>query len=102
MSFDAALHDPIILEIWPDGSTSFELYEDDGVTRAALPPQSAYARIPISVAAPDGYVAGTGKPGNVTISIGASVGSFTGQLTSRSWRLQVTPKCPLMTSDDLR
>lgn len=34
--FDAAPNDEIVLEIWPDGISSFELYEDDGTSRAAL------------------------------------------------------------------
>ena len=34
--FDEFPHDPMSLELWPHGNTSFTLYEDDGT----LPPQS--------------------------------------------------------------
>ena len=92
--FDAAPHDPIILELWPDGNTSFQLYEDDGVTREALPPTNAYFTTPISVSAPQGYL-GHGKAGNVTVAIGPATGKgFKGQLHERGWRLNVRTKRP--------
>jgi hypothetical protein len=31
--FDEKPHDPISLELWPQGESDFTLYEDDGVTR---------------------------------------------------------------------
>ena len=93
--FNAAPADPMYLELWPAGNTSFSLYEDDGVTRAALPPTSAFARTAISVAAPLNYLAGGGGgSGNVTISIGGAVGTFEGQLESRGWWLNVRCKSP--------
>jgi hypothetical protein len=91
--FDAAPHDPMVLELWPDGATQFELYEDDGITREALSPTAAYATTPISVVAPAGYQGG-GATGNVTIRVGGAAGHFKGQLGSRGWRLNVRSRSP--------
>ena len=93
--FNEAPADPMYLELWPAGASAFSLYEDDGVTRAALPPTSAFARTPISVAAPAAYMAGgAAGEGNVTITVGAAQGSFAGQLASRGWWLNVRCRSP--------
>jgi hypothetical protein len=88
--FDAAPHDPITLELWPQGSTSFDLYEDDGITREAIE-GDAYAKTSIHVDAPPQYLSGKGKGarGNVTVTVGAAQGTFTGQLAERGWWLHV-------------
>jgi len=93
--FDAAPHDEIILELWPEGSTAFTLYEDDGVTRAALPPSSQYATTPISVAAPPGYLRGArSAAANVTIAVGGALGQYDGMPDARRWTLNVRCKTP--------
>jgi hypothetical protein len=89
--FNAAPWDPMFLELWPSGNSSFELYEDDGITRAALPPTNAFGRTLISVAAPATYL-NSSTSGNVTITVGAVQGTFDGQLSSRGWWLDVRCK----------
>lgn len=86
--FDEKPHDPIFLELWPSGASAFSLYEDDGVTRAALPPTNSFARTAIAVDAPTNYL-NSSTAGNVTVTVGAAVGSFDGQLASRGWFLNV-------------
>ena len=81
--------DPMYLELWPAGNTSFELYEDDGLTRAALPPTSAFGRTAINVTAPPAYLNSSAAAGNVTITVGAVAGTYTGQLAARGWWLNV-------------
>ena len=86
--FNASAWDPMTLELWPAGNSSFVLYEDDGVTRAALPPTSAYGKTAITVTAPANYL-NSSTAGNVTIAVGGVQGSFAGQLTSRGWWMNV-------------
>lgn len=94
-SFDAAPADPMYLELWPAGSTSFTLYEDDGITRDALPPTSAFAKTRISVDAPATYLNGS-SAANVTIAVAGAVGTYKGQLAARGWWLNVrTRHAPL-------
>ena len=91
--FDAAPHDPMYLELWPAGNSSFSLYEDDGITRAALPPNSSFARTAISVSAPSSYL-NASSTSNVTIAVGGVQGSFDGQLASRGWFLDIRCRSP--------
>ena len=98
-AFNVSATDPMTLELWPAGSSAFSLYEDDGVTRDALPPTNAFARTAITVVAPPAYLNGSGSAavGNVTISVGAAQGSFAGQLEARGWWLNVrAPAAPLL------
>jgi len=88
-SFNAAPWDPLSLELWPSGNSSFSLYEDDGVTREALPPTSAFATTAISMAAPANYLNSSASAANVTITVAAAQGTFTGALAQRGWRLNV-------------
>ena len=83
--------DPMYLELWPSGATSFVLYEDDGVTRDALPPVSAFGKTLINVTAPIDYLTSSSSAaGNVTITVAPVSGApFTGQLTARGWWLNV-------------
>jgi hypothetical protein len=83
--------DPLTLELFPAGSTSFELYEDDGMTRQALE-GSAFAKTNIScVASASALTSG----GEVKLSVGPSVGSFKGQMTTRSYDVRVhAPNAP--------
>lgn len=106
--FDEKPHDPLTLDIWPFGSSSFDLYEDDGITREALDGDDPkFARTMIRVEAPltlrgsesapltaSASVSGDNDSdtsgGNVTITVSAFRGAgFKGQLAERSWRLQV-------------
>ncbi|MFD3539018.1 TIM-barrel domain-containing protein [Streptomyces sp. NPDC058662] len=66
-------------DIHPRGTTSFDLYEDDGRTRAHL--SGAYARQRVEVSAP------TAGPGTVTVSVGAPTGAYTGKPASRAYEL---------------
>lgn len=61
-------------DIHPRGSSSFTLYEDDGLTRAHQ--NGAYARQRVDVTAP---ATGTG---DVTVSVGAANGSYAGKPAS--------------------
>lgn len=73
--------DPLTLDIYPYGSTSFELYEDDGVTRAYQ--TGEYAEQLIRCDAP---ASGTG---DIIVTVGPSVGDFSGKLLSRGYLLEV-------------
>ncbi|MFD4259181.1 TIM-barrel domain-containing protein [Streptomyces sp. NPDC058534] len=68
-------------DIHPRGTSAFNLYEDDGRTRAYK--SGAYARQRVDVAAP------TSGTGDVTISVGASSGSYTGKPASRDYEFTV-------------
>ena len=92
--FNQAPADPMYLELWPAGSTAFVLYEDDGVTRDALPPTSAFTKTAIEVVAPSNYLQSSTAAGNVTVSVGAAQGAFNGQLSSRGWWMNVRCRHP--------
>ncbi|MFF7780822.1 TIM-barrel domain-containing protein [Streptomyces tanashiensis] len=64
-------------DIQPRGNSSFSLYEDDGVTRAYK--TGASARQQVDVTAP------TSGTGDVTVSVGASTGTYTGKPASRGY-----------------
>ncbi|MEV3861107.1 NPCBM/NEW2 domain-containing protein [Streptomyces sp. NPDC050095] len=68
---------PVAWDIYPQGDSSFRLYEDDGVTRAHR--DGAYATQRAEVTAPK---AGAG---DVRVRIGASEGEFTGKQSSRPY-----------------
>jgi len=82
---------PLLLDIYPGGESSFELYEDDGVTRKALE-EGAFARTNIScVAPPRALVTG----GDTVVTVGASLGAFDGKPGNRSYAFQIhLPKAP--------
>jgi alpha-glucosidase len=73
--------DPLTLDIYPYGRSSFELYEDDGLTREYQ--KGALAKQLISVAAPPG------KAGDIDINVGKSVGQFAGKLPSRVYEFLI-------------
>lgn len=81
--FDEAPADPITVDIWPNGTTSFTMYEDDGVTRAAIE-GDAYARTTITVSSSE-----TSALAPINVTIGAAVGKFPGLPEKRSWVLQL-------------
>ena len=72
---------PITFDVYPRGNSSFELYEDDGVTRQFQ--TGSFAKQLVSVTAP-----GSGT-GNVVVNVGASNGSYTGKPSSRGYELAV-------------
>eukprot|EP00927_Polykrikos_kofoidii_P065306 TRINITY_DN61084_c0_g1_i1.p1 TRINITY_DN61084_c0_g1~~TRINITY_DN61084_c0_g1_i1.p1 ORF type:complete len:948 (-),score=131.73 TRINITY_DN61084_c0_g1_i1:83-2926(-) len=77
--------DPLTLEVFPTGTTSFELYEDDGITRRALE-GSEYAKTIIkSIASSTALSTG----GRVRVIVGASVLRFDGQLSLRSYDFRI-------------
>jgi alpha-glucosidase (family GH31 glycosyl hydrolase) len=69
---------PLTLDIYPQGSTSFTLYEDDGLTREHR--SGAYAETVI-----------TADKNNdaVSITVSAANGNFTGKLSMRSYLLEI-------------
>jgi alpha-glucosidase (family GH31 glycosyl hydrolase) len=72
---------PITFDVHPYGNSSFELYEDDGVTRKFK--DGEYAKQKVTVNAP------TSGSGDVTVNLGASVGSYNGKLNTRGYELAV-------------
>lgn len=91
--YNAAPWDPLLLEVWPAGNSTFSLYEDDGVTRAALPPGAAFTWTDIAVSAPAAYLNSSAAAGNVTIAVAAVRGAgFPGALAQRGWWLDVRAK----------
>lgn len=73
--------DPLTLDLYPYGTSSFELYEDDGLTRAYQ--QGAFAKQRIEMSAPEG------KAGPIEVRISRSAGTFDGKLTNRVYELLV-------------
>ena len=73
--------DRLTLDIYPKGSSQFDLYEDDGETRQFE--KGAFSHQKIRVDAPS---QGAGK---VQIQVGAVTGSYHGQETQRALSLQV-------------
>ncbi|MFC5821030.1 ricin-type beta-trefoil lectin domain protein [Nonomuraea harbinensis] len=72
---------PITFDVYPRGSSTFTLYEDDGVTRAHQ--NGASARQKVDVTAP------AQGSGDITVTVGASQGNFAGKLTSRGYQLDL-------------
>lgn len=69
--------DCLTLEIYPYGNTSFNLYEDDCLTRDYE--KGEFAQTLISVSAPEG------KPGTITVNIAKAKGDFKGRHTERTY-----------------
>jgi alpha-glucosidase len=79
---DRTADSPLAWDVYPArGTSSFTLYEDDGVTRAHR--TGAYARQKVTVHAPR-----AGK-GDVTVSVGASRGAFEGKQATRPYAFTV-------------
>ncbi|MBB5872470.1 alpha-glucosidase (family GH31 glycosyl hydrolase) [Allocatelliglobosispora scoriae] len=68
-------------DLFPRGSSSFTLYEDDGITRAYQTGSSATQQVTVTAPA-----SGTG---DVTVAVGASTGTYTGKPTSRGYEFTV-------------
>ncbi|OFW24705.1 MAG: hypothetical protein A3G21_17340 [Acidobacteria bacterium RIFCSPLOWO2_12_FULL_66_21] len=72
--------DPVTLDIYPFGGTTFSLYEDDGTTQEYR--KGAFARTPIGVDAPTSIDA----PGAViAVTVGPAKGTYAGMPASRSY-----------------
>lgn len=74
--------DPITWDIYPNGYSSYELYEDDGVSKEHR--EGSFAKTLIEC---DGME--FGSPGMLTINVGASEGDYNGKLTFRSNHFEV-------------
>jgi alpha-glucosidase (family GH31 glycosyl hydrolase) len=70
--------DRLTVDVYPQGKSSFTLYEDDRVTRSAKSAQQTF-----TVDAP------TQSRGDVTVKIGASVGTYAGKPATRPYELTV-------------
>ncbi|WP_433337279.1 TIM-barrel domain-containing protein [Spirillospora sp. CA-294931] len=73
--------DPITLDVYPSGRSSFDLYADDGVTRGFQ--QGAYGRQHFEVDAPKQ------GGGQVKVEIGKLTGDYEGKPTARPYQLTV-------------
>lgn len=78
---DRAPGDPIAWDVYPSGRSSFELYEDDGVTREHRSGRYALQRAEVS--------APTSGPGDVSVRIGPSTGTYTGKPAARPYHFTV-------------
>ncbi|MGV9632014.1 NPCBM/NEW2 domain-containing protein [Streptomyces sp. NPDC003487] len=78
---DRTAGSPLAWDVYPQGRSSFTLYEDDGVTRQHR--QGRYAEQRVSVSAP------AGGAGAVRIDVGASTGSFAGKQSARPYAFTV-------------
>ncbi|MGW2769325.1 NPCBM/NEW2 domain-containing protein [Streptomyces sp. NPDC001275] len=78
---DRTADSPLAWDVYPQGRTSFTLYEDDGVTRQHR--QGKYAEQRVTVTAPDSGA------GAVRIAVGADAGDFAGKQKSRPYRFTV-------------
>ncbi|MFJ4916664.1 NPCBM/NEW2 domain-containing protein [Streptomyces sp. NPDC088726] len=78
---DRTAGSPLAWDIYPQGTSSFTLYEDDGVTREHR--DGAYATQTAEVRAP------ARGAGDITVDIGASKGKFTGKQSSRPYEFSV-------------
>ncbi len=76
--------DPVTLDLYPFGASSFSLYEDDGTTQAYR--SGASARTVIAMNAPKALDA---PGGTITVSVGAAKGSYAGMPVSRSYALDL-------------
>ncbi|MEU2025191.1 NPCBM/NEW2 domain-containing protein [Streptomyces sp. NPDC016469] len=78
---DRTAGSPLAWDIYPQGRSSFTLYEDDGVTREHR--DGAYATQTADVRAP------ARGSGDVTVDIGASEGAYKGKQSSRPYEFTV-------------
>lgn len=78
---DRTAGSPLAWDIYPQGKSSFTLYEDDGVTREHR--DGAYATQTAEVRAP------AKGSGDITVNIGESKGGFTGKQSSRPYEFSV-------------
>lgn len=78
---------PFTFDIYPKGTSSFTLYEDDGVTQEYR--EGAYAEQEITTTAPEN------GSGDIHIEVGPSLGEYEGKLADRQYIFTVhTPEKP--------
>ena len=73
--------DRLTVDIYPQGKSSFSLYEDDRVTRDYKQDKSATQLLEVN--------APVAARGDVTVKIGASRGSYAGKPSTRPYELTV-------------
>ncbi|MEV7521327.1 TIM-barrel domain-containing protein [Streptomyces sp. NPDC091371] len=73
--------DVLTYDLYPSGTSTFTLYEDDGITRAYQNGASATQKVTMNAPA-----SGTGT---VTVDVGASVGSYAGKPAGRGYEFNV-------------
>lgn len=76
--------DVLTLQLWPEGVTSFDLYEDDGLTRDYKKGESATTRITVK-AAESGI-------GETLVTIAAAKGDFKGRYAERAYVCDIQAK----------
>jgi alpha-glucosidase (family GH31 glycosyl hydrolase) len=76
--------DPVTLDVYPFGRTSFSLYEDDGVTQRYR--NGAFARTLIEADAPKSL---DESGAQITVKVGAAKGSYAGMPAMRSYVVDV-------------
>jgi alpha-glucosidase (family GH31 glycosyl hydrolase) len=87
--FNEKRHDPLTLDLFPEGNSSFSLYEDDGITRQYE--QEMFATTEIKMTAMANF--STKRKPDVTVTVSAAEGKgFAGQLKTRKWVLNVHSK----------
>ncbi|MEV4318770.1 TIM-barrel domain-containing protein [Actinocrispum sp. NPDC049592] len=83
---------PITYDIHPRGSSSYSLYEDDGLTRSYQ--TGASARQQVDVTAP------ASGSGDVRVSVGSLNGSYNGKLSSRGYQVDLHTGAPASVTVD--
>ncbi len=79
--------DVVTFDVYPYGKSSFEMYEDDGNTRAYL--DGKFSKQLITCDAPKGVA------GDVTIDVGPALGDFDGKYAERAYAFEIhTPFRP--------
>lgn len=76
--------DPITIDVYPHGSTSFTMYEDDGLTQEYR--KGAFAKTTIAVEGPKDLDA---PGGHVTVTVGPAKGTYKGMPANRSYVLDM-------------
>jgi hypothetical protein len=76
--------DPVTIDVYPFGKSSFNLYEDDGVTQEYR--KGAFARTLIEVEAPKSLDA---PKTQITVKVGAAKGKYKDMPASRSYIVDV-------------
>lgn len=80
--------DVLTFDIYPYGKSSFEMYEDDGNTRAYL--DGKFSTQLISCDAPEG------KAGDISVTVAPAYGEFDGKYAERAYEFEIhTPFRPL-------
>jgi alpha-glucosidase len=74
--------DPVTFDVYPHETTSFELYEDDGITRDHR--TGSFSKTLITCSGPD-----FGETGTTTITVGESIGNYNGKPDLRSYLFEV-------------